>query len=207
MCEELKAIPELKDGFNAIGFSQGADLSRDLLSSRPLSERQERDATPCPCCFCAVGGQFMRAVVERCQDTGPPARTLITLGAQHQVCSIFCLSWTKQKVGTACSCACWAPAHSMAGHHAAARSSAQGIVNIPACGKGVDGGSVASTACTAVQTLLGMGAYAPWVHDHVIQAQYFKVEDFVVSHPGGVMPLGRRGTAASAPKWCLKCRQ
>lgn len=30
------------------------------------------------------GGQFMRAVVERCQHTGPKAHTLITLGGQHQ---------------------------------------------------------------------------------------------------------------------------
>eukprot|EP00198_Chlamydomonas_reinhardtii_P009607 XP_001698944.1 predicted protein [Chlamydomonas reinhardtii] len=30
------------------------------------------------------GGQFLRAVAERCQHTGPRMHTLITLGAQHQ---------------------------------------------------------------------------------------------------------------------------
>lgn len=30
------------------------------------------------------GGQFMRAVVQRCQHRGPRAHTLITFGAQHQ---------------------------------------------------------------------------------------------------------------------------
>ncbi|KAF5829085.1 Alpha/Beta hydrolase protein [Dunaliella salina] len=30
------------------------------------------------------GGQFMRALVERCSHEGIQARTLITLGAQHQ---------------------------------------------------------------------------------------------------------------------------
>ncbi len=30
------------------------------------------------------GGQFIRAVVQRCQHVGPKAHTLITFGAQHQ---------------------------------------------------------------------------------------------------------------------------
>jgi palmitoyl-protein thioesterase len=30
------------------------------------------------------GGQFLRAVVQRCQHTGPKAKVLVTLGAQHQ---------------------------------------------------------------------------------------------------------------------------
>lgn len=37
-----------------------------------------------PLYFVATGGQFMRAVVERCQHTGPKAHTLVTMGAQHQ---------------------------------------------------------------------------------------------------------------------------
>ena len=32
-----------------------------------------------------------------------------------------------------------------------------------------------SSACLAVQYVVAMGAYAPFVRDHVIQAQYFKV--------------------------------
>lgn len=30
------------------------------------------------------GGQFMRAVAERCQHVGPKMHTLVTMGAQHQ---------------------------------------------------------------------------------------------------------------------------
>lgn len=52
VCRTLAGFPELKDGYNAVGFSQG--------------------------------GQFMRAVVERCQHTGPKVHTLVTLGGQHQ---------------------------------------------------------------------------------------------------------------------------
>jgi hypothetical protein len=31
------------------------------------------------------------------------------------------------------------------------------------------------SACETMQTILGRGAYLPWVRDHVVQAQYFKV--------------------------------
>mmetsp|Transcript_37671 Transcript_37671/g.83889 ORF Transcript_37671/g.83889 Transcript_37671/m.83889 type:complete len:332 (+) Transcript_37671:101-1096(+) len=52
VCAQLRSMPELAGGYNAIGFSQG--------------------------------GQFLRAVVQRCNHLGPKARTLITFGAQHQ---------------------------------------------------------------------------------------------------------------------------
>jgi len=52
VCEQIRSTPELQDGYNAVGFSQG--------------------------------GQFLRAVVQRCQHTGPQAHILITLGSQHQ---------------------------------------------------------------------------------------------------------------------------
>ena len=52
-CAELAALPELADGFVAVGFSQG--------------------------------GQFLRAVAQRCQHTLPgPMHTLVTMGSQHQ---------------------------------------------------------------------------------------------------------------------------
>ena len=52
VCERIRVTPELQNGYNAVGFSQG--------------------------------GQFLRAVVQRCQHIGPKARILITLGSQHQ---------------------------------------------------------------------------------------------------------------------------
>jgi len=50
VCQTVKADPNLQNGFNAVGFSQG--------------------------------GQFLRALVERCN--GIKVYNLITMGAQHQ---------------------------------------------------------------------------------------------------------------------------
>jgi len=54
VCDDIRNTPELQDGYNAVGFSQG--------------------------------GQFLRAVVERCQgdEGGWRMHTLVTMGAQHQ---------------------------------------------------------------------------------------------------------------------------
>lgn len=76
----------------------------------------------------------MRAVAERCRHDGPPMRTLITMGAQHQ-----------------------------------------GVYNLPKCGTDEgDPSSKPSAVCLGIQYLLGTSAYAPYVRDHVVQAQYFK---------------------------------
>ncbi|XP_055337096.1 palmitoyl-protein thioesterase 1-like [Paramacrobiotus metropolitanus] len=50
VCKNLSATPELKNGYHAIGFSQG--------------------------------GQFLRAVAQRCPD--PPMLNLVSMGGQHQ---------------------------------------------------------------------------------------------------------------------------
>jgi len=50
VCEMVANDPELADGYNAIGFSQG--------------------------------GQFLRAVAQRCPN--PPMKNLVTFGGQHQ---------------------------------------------------------------------------------------------------------------------------
>ncbi|WIA16135.1 hypothetical protein OEZ85_012853 [Tetradesmus obliquus] len=78
------------------------------------------------------GGQFLRAVVQRCGRRLPPIHSLITLGGQHQ-----------------------------------------GVANTPGCS--VDLTGAAAKACTAMQLLLARGAYAPWVRENIVQAQYFKV--------------------------------
>lgn len=77
------------------------------------------------------GGQFLRAMVERCGHELPPVHTLISMGGQHQ-----------------------------------------GVMNTPGCTQ--DAGGWAAKACTVMQTLLARGAYAPWVRENVVQAQYFK---------------------------------
>merc|ERR1711915_272659 len=50
VCEMIAEDPELQDGYNAIGFSQG--------------------------------GQFLRAVAQRCPN--PPMKNLVTIAGQHQ---------------------------------------------------------------------------------------------------------------------------
>jgi palmitoyl-protein thioesterase len=50
VCDQLMGLPQLRDGYMGVGFSQG--------------------------------GQFLRAVAQRCQHLGPPMHTLVTLGAQ-----------------------------------------------------------------------------------------------------------------------------
>merc|ERR1712198_804673 len=50
VCEMIANDPELQEGYNAIGFSQG--------------------------------GQFLRAVAQRCPS--PPMKNLVTIAAQHQ---------------------------------------------------------------------------------------------------------------------------
>jgi len=49
----------------------------------------------------------------------------------------------------------------------------QGVANTPGCSTDLTG--VAATACSAMQVLLARGAYAPWVRENLVQAQYFKV--------------------------------
>ncbi|GBF88133.1 hypothetical protein Rsub_00845 [Raphidocelis subcapitata] len=79
------------------------------------------------------GGQFLRAVVERCGHRLPPVHTLITVGGQHQ-----------------------------------------GVMNTPGCTQGSAATGWADKACQVMQGLLARGAYAPWVRENVVQAQYFK---------------------------------
>ncbi|KAK9831273.1 hypothetical protein WJX74_010098 [Apatococcus lobatus] len=79
------------------------------------------------------GGQFLRAVAERCNHNGPRMAKLVTLGSQHQ-----------------------------------------GIMNVPECWNPSYNKTPAFPYCAGMQTLLGFGAYLPWIRSHLVQAQYFK---------------------------------
>jgi hypothetical protein len=46
----------------------------------------------------------------------------------------------------------------------------------------VDLTGAAAKACTAMQLLLARGAYAPWVRENIVQAQYFKVRPGSLKH-------------------------
>lgn len=111
-CEQLRAIPELANGYNAVGFSQG--------------------------------GQFLRAVVQRCQHSLPRMHTLITMGGQHQgiMNTPGCLNDD--------------------GSHSS-DDVLRWLYRL-----------VQSTTCRLMQKLLSGGAYLPGIRDHVVQAQYFK---------------------------------
>jgi palmitoyl-protein thioesterase len=62
----------------------------------------------------------------------------------------------------------------------------QGVSNTPGCSTDLKG--VAATACSAMQVLLGRGAYAPWVRENLVQAQYFKVCLLSTRRGGGGAP-------------------
>lgn len=52
----------------------------------------------------------------------------------------------------------------------------QGVYNLPNCGTDDDDPHDKPTStCLMVQSLLAQGAYAPFVRDYIVQAQYFKV--------------------------------
>ena len=69
VADQIANIDALKDGFDAIGFSQGQSpfpsLHRRSLPTRP------------------PGGQFLRAYVERYAHAIAPVHNLITFGSQH----------------------------------------------------------------------------------------------------------------------------
>ena len=69
VAEQLGSIPDLKDGFDAIGFSQGAFVILHLASSNSDLD------------LLGIGGQFLRAYIERYNN--PPIHNLITFGSQH----------------------------------------------------------------------------------------------------------------------------
>lgn len=64
----------------------------------------------------------------------------------------------------------------------------QGVANTPGCSTDLSG--AAAKACSAMQLLLARGAYAPWVRENIVQAQYFKVRVSVSSFRVG--SLSRR---------------
>ena len=112
-----------------------------------------------PACLLLPG----QALVERCQHIGPRARTLVTLGSQHQ-----------------------------------------GVMNVPGCdtsanltltGQGDAGGEVqpaaaSNSVCDLMHSMLGKGAYLPYIRDHLVQAQYFKVSLAYSQLPSPVLKGG-----------------
>ena len=65
--EQIRSQPELENGFDAIGFSQGMSFSPPQQTSQLTSAH--------------IAGQFLRAYVERYNS--PPVYNLITFGSQH----------------------------------------------------------------------------------------------------------------------------
>lgn len=162
----LKKTIEDKLGVYVYSIATGSTATYDVTSSyfgnvndQVASVCQQlRDDPKLQNGFNAVGfsqgGQFLRAVVERCQHTLSGVRTLVTLGGQHQgvMNTPGCTYGTNME-----------------------------LVQPPLelddllYGMAVDSWNlVDNTACSWMQKLLGKGAYLPWVRDHVVQAQYFK---------------------------------
>lgn len=92
VCQKISSDPKLKNGYNALGFSQG--------------------------------GQFLRAIAQKCPN--PPMVNLISFGGQHQ-----------------------------------------GVYGFPRCP------GESSTLCNYMRKLLNLGAYIPWIQNHLVQAEYW----------------------------------
>lgn len=221
VCDELLSMDQLQQGYVAVGFSQ---VRRDK------GERRMRDMRRCvvllcaPCslssvlrCDCKAdgrhpnrpchlpcalqGGQFMRAVVQRCQHLGPRAHTLVTMGAQHQ--------------GVMSVPGCPEPASSGGdgGGNGSTSGSAAGVPEPDSSARGANGGAAGwhgaaggdagtspSLYCRLMQGLIARGAYVSWVQSHVVQAQYVKVSCDLRAGPAaaGSVTAGAPSEAAAA---------
>ena len=173
-------MPELKGGFNAIGFSQGAGALRAPCASEHSlwAFTVQAEAPGASSGSCSAGGQFMRAVVERCQGTEansrPRMHTLVTMGGQHQVEVVL---WRRYRL-LAClqaqrhNCAspqlpslqriCWRTLTNA--NDNLCMSASQGIYNLPNCQTDEDDPRDKPTAmCLTVQRLVAAGAYLPFI--------------------------------------------
>ncbi|GAX86156.1 hypothetical protein CEUSTIGMA_g13569.t1 [Chlamydomonas eustigma] len=161
-CEPLRSVGALKKmiedklGVYVLSIATGTSEAKDVWSSyfgdvnaQAAAVCEQLRSTPelqggYNAIGFSQGGQFMRAVIQRCQHIGPKANILITLGSQHQ------------GVMNAPGCESTAPSS---------------VITSVAAEQDV--GSF-STACQAMQAFLARGAYLPLVQNHVVQAQYFK---------------------------------
>lgn len=82
----------------------------------------------------------------------------------------------------------------------------QGVYNLPNCGTDDDDPKDQPTAaCLAVQTVVAHGAYLPYLRDHVVQAQYFKVRGPLLSMPSPP-PLPLPAPPVDPSQVCYSCR-
>eukprot|EP00882_Tetradesmus_deserticola_P022691 GHRQ01024629.1.p1 GENE.GHRQ01024629.1~~GHRQ01024629.1.p1 ORF type:complete len:209 (-),score=45.53 GHRQ01024629.1:66-692(-) len=171
---------ELKGGFNMVGFSQGGQFLR--VSSRPLQAQQQQLTWQCftSCCArcvlcsplqCASAVASLAPTAQFLQlpcSCVCPISCLRSTTHGRQYASLLLLAFPPQAVVQRCGHT-QPPVHSLitlGGQH-------QGVANTPGCS--VDLTGAAAKACTAMQLLLARGAYAPWVRENIVQAQYFKV--------------------------------
>lgn len=136
VCAKLAAEPRLRDGFNAVGFSQG--------------------------------GQFLRAVVQRCGGGGAernsapdPGRLrvkkLITMGGQHQ------------GVASIPGCDTFSGAAAVKATSEDNSTKPGGVEN-----EEVDEGGSVSAWCKAAEAAIATAVYSHFTRSSVVQAQYFK---------------------------------
>lgn len=69
VCDTIASSPEFANGYHAMGFSQVDDYLENSKDRKLIKVSLQ-------------GGQFLRAVAQRCPN--PPMRNLVTLAAQHQ---------------------------------------------------------------------------------------------------------------------------
>eukprot|EP01147_Barroeca_monosierra_P000416 gene416-7857_t len=78
ICRKLKNDPDLRAGFNAVGFSQGGQMIDKAEQFLPIVLSV----------YCrSFEAKFLRAYVQRCND--PPVYNLVSMGGQHMGVSDF----------------------------------------------------------------------------------------------------------------------
>ena len=132
------------------------------------------------------GSQFMRAVLQRCQNTGPKMERLITLGGQHQgvmACKLPCPNTSHSTHGGLyIPPSCPPPPHPPLSCSSTTSIQIIGLPltsryatyhAVPQCPQPSEN-EVGFNLCNFSHDLISFGAYSPWVRKHIVQAQFWR---------------------------------
>ncbi len=153
VCDTLAEDPKLAGGFNAVGFSQGAQFLRAVVEMCPTLRNGSATAFPRVHKLVSFGGQH-QGVMEVSRPLPPTPHTLPSLASpQHRPPDLsLTLSRSLPSI-----------------HLPLARLASPGPTQWPGCGENVSG-----FFCNTLRALMAMGAYSDLVRTRLVQAQYFK---------------------------------
>ncbi|RUP08314.1 palmitoyl protein thioesterase-domain-containing protein [Jimgerdemannia flammicorona] len=174
VCQQLRENKKLRDGFNAVGFSQGGLFLRYVVASNvpsklgPLSHvclqltiiqtfhTTQSNPPPAPTSNDATTPRFTTL-----SPSAPPTSVRLNFLSSH--CAPSLPPSPIPNSSTCLSPISVSPTHI-------------GASDIPGCADPAD------TSCRLMRSVVRRGAYASYVRDHVIQAQYFKDPDNIETY-------------------------